>query len=125
MLHEIESHSSKGRVPVQITIDSSDAIEDALRLVGAMYGVTLGVTTAEPAEEAGTATSAPSETERASSVSAPTKPRRSRGSGSKRSTPLDMAVVRAWAREHGLQVSDRGRLSTSVLQAYRNDLASA
>jgi hypothetical protein len=29
------------------------------------------------------------------------------------------AAVRAWAREQGLEVGDRGRLPTRVLEAYR------
>ena len=35
------------------------------------------------------------------------------------STP-DMASVRAWAREHDIQVSDRGRVAGKVFQAYRD-----
>jgi hypothetical protein len=30
----------------------------------------------------------------------------------------DLAAVRAWARDNGFQVSDRGRVATEVLQAY-------
>jgi hypothetical protein len=30
----------------------------------------------------------------------------------------DLAVVRAWARENGYQISDRGRVSGEVLAAY-------
>jgi hypothetical protein len=37
----------------------------------------------------------------------------------KRSAPaVDMATVRAWAREQGYEVSDRGRVSGEVLEAY-------
>jgi Lsr2 len=37
-----------------------------------------------------------------------------------RTTPLrvDRAAVRAWAAEHGLQVSDRGRISAEVMSKY-------
>jgi hypothetical protein len=31
---------------------------------------------------------------------------------------VDLTAVRAWARENGHQVSDRGRLSQTVLDAY-------
>lgn len=31
----------------------------------------------------------------------------------------DRAAVRAWARENGHEISDRGRIPTSVLEAYR------
>lgn len=31
----------------------------------------------------------------------------------------DASVVRAWAREHGYQVSDRGRVQSNILAAYQ------
>lgn len=33
---------------------------------------------------------------------------------------LDLAAVRAWAREHGHQVSDRGRVPTAIVDEYRS-----
>jgi hypothetical protein len=36
------------------------------------------------------------------------------------STKPDLGEVRAWARENGYQVSDRGRVSSEVLAAYEN-----
>ena len=33
----------------------------------------------------------------------------------------DTAAIRAWARAHGYQVSDRGRISAAVLEAYEAD----
>ena len=46
-----------------------------------------------------------------------------RGSGSgrgrgRRSNSVDLAAVRAWAAENGIAVSDRGRISASVLEQY-------
>jgi hypothetical protein len=32
----------------------------------------------------------------------------------------DRAAVRAWARENGHEISDRGRIPTSALEAYRS-----
>jgi hypothetical protein len=32
---------------------------------------------------------------------------------------LDPAAVRAWAREHGVEIGTRGRLPRSVIDAYR------
>jgi hypothetical protein len=40
---------------------------------------------------------------------------RSRG---RRSSSVDLAAVRAWAAENGIAVSDRGRISASVLEQY-------
>jgi hypothetical protein len=47
---------------------------------------------------------------------------RSSGNGrgrSRRSSSVDLAAVRAWAAENGIAVSDRGRISTSVLEQYQ------
>src|SRR5215218_83212 len=41
---------------------------------------------------------------------------RSRG---RRSGTADLAAVRAWAAENGIAVSDRGRISASVLEQYQ------
>ncbi len=42
-------------------------------------------------------------------------------SRSKRSTPTtDLAAVRAWARGQGYEVSDRGRISAEIMQAYKS-----
>jgi hypothetical protein len=42
----------------------------------------------------------------------------SRGRG-RRSSSVDLAAVRAWAAENGIAVSDRGRISASVLEQYQ------
>jgi len=112
-------------VHVRITIDSSDALDDALRVVGALYGVTIS------ADEAASVDGASAEPAGRPEIVAPSpapsrgKARRSRVSGSKRSSMSDMAVVRSWAREHGHRVSDRGRVSKAVLDAYRSDAATS
>jgi hypothetical protein len=36
-----------------------------------------------------------------------------------RSTRQDTSAIRGWAREHGHQVSDRGRIPKSVIEAYQ------
>jgi hypothetical protein len=38
---------------------------------------------------------------------------------SARSAREETAAIRQWAREHGHQVSERGRISKSILEAYR------
>ena len=37
----------------------------------------------------------------------------------RRSSSVDLAAVRAWAAENGIAVSDRGRISGSVLEQYQ------
>jgi hypothetical protein len=36
-----------------------------------------------------------------------------------RSSQEETAAIRQWAREHGHQVSDRGRIAKSIMEAYR------
>jgi hypothetical protein len=43
---------------------------------------------------------------------------RSRAS-KKQTSSVDLATVRAWARDNGYEISDRGRVSGSVMDAYR------
>lgn len=43
---------------------------------------------------------------------------RSRSGSSASSSKTDLSAVRAWARESGYQVSDRGRVSSEILAAY-------
>jgi hypothetical protein len=43
--------------------------------------------------------------------------RRSR-SAKRSDAPVDLAAVRAWAREQGYEVSDRGRVSGEIMEAY-------
>ncbi len=38
--------------------------------------------------------------------------------GAKPSRPTDRAAIRAWARQAGLTVSDRGRISAEVMRHY-------
>ncbi len=40
-------------------------------------------------------------------------------SRSRRSGSVDLGAVRAWAAENGITVSDRGRISASVLEQYQ------
>ena len=44
--------------------------------------------------------------------------RRSAGNGSAASGRKDTGVIRTWARENGHEVSERGRVPSSVIEAY-------
>lgn len=48
----------------------------------------------------------------------PTRRSSSSRTSARRSPSRDLAAVRAWARDNGYEVSDRGRVPTSVLEAY-------
>jgi hypothetical protein len=119
---------------VKITLDSAEPLEDAIRVLGAMYGVRLVVSSSQdatrPVEDVASKRSASqvqnrkhsgsknarSAAAKAAAGSRGSKRRSVSGAGGRPSN----AVVRAWARENGLAVSDRGRVPGSVVAAYRS-----
>jgi hypothetical protein len=97
---------------VQLTIDSSQKLDDVIRVVGALYDVQLGVVgTAGPKEPVASSRS------RARSAS-------SRGSATRRSgrrpnrNTASTAEVRAWAQTNGYQVNSRGRIPMTIKNAF-------
>ncbi|MBO0880484.1 MAG: Lsr2 family protein [Mycobacterium sp.] len=102
---------------MKITVDSSESLDDVLRVVGAAYGVNVGVVESDGAmvAERPSSTRRPRRAGRTQRASAAARPRRRRAGASSASS----ADVRAWAREHGHTVSDRGRLPAPILEAYR------
>jgi hypothetical protein len=137
------THWLKGIIRLKLTIDSTEALEDTLRVVGALYNVTLEVshkaTTSNGSDKAtGHATAASvrrtrrTPGRRGSAQRRPVKRRTSERTTSKRAPSrharassgsdrrLGTAAVRAWARENGYTVADRGRMPTDVVTAYRN-----
>jgi len=113
---------------VKLTVDSNEPLEDALRVVGSLYGVRLVVAEDGPDASASTRVSSRTPKKR----SATTKPRR-RGSAivharpRKSPTPATgpagvptTADIRSWARHTGLPVNGRGRVPATVLTAYHD-----
>jgi hypothetical protein len=112
---------------VKLTVDSSEPLQDTLRVLGALYGVTLVVS---PATENGARPAAQAATKGSKrSVARARRSRElvseSRAAKSKRMNaetsvgPVTNADVRAWARETCITVRDRGRVPSSVVDAYR------
>jgi Lsr2 len=114
---------------LKLTIDSAEALEDTLRVVGALYNVTLTVS-AKPA--AGTGSSASSSATPRASTATSRAPRKGQ-TAQKRTRPasrrarsaangrgrVDTATVRAWARDNGYEIAGRGRVPATVLTAYQ------
>lgn len=106
---------------MRISIDSTEPLQDVLRVIGAAYGVTLAVAP----EDAGTVPPSVAAGSRAGSS------RRGRGRGTsgrpsagrRRSTgtlaKVSSAELRSWARQNGYAVSDRGRVPAAVVAAHR------
>ena len=46
--------------------------------------------------------------------------RQARGSGSTKADKHQLGAMREWARQHGMKVSDRGRVSQEVQNAYNS-----
>jgi hypothetical protein len=115
-------------IALKVTVDSSEPLEDAIRVLGALYRVTLVV--AEDGQEAGRA--AQQRVTKPRKRSASTRPRTGAGVGdagagkprraraARSMGAPSNAEVRSWARQTGLTVSERGRVPASVLTAYRN-----
>jgi hypothetical protein len=91
---------------MNLTIDTTQDLDDVLRVVGSLFNVTIATT------DAGTETRRNAGKVRRSSSS-----RRSSGSRSARraSSP---AEVRAWAVAHGHPVNGRGRVPASIVAAF-------
>ena len=101
-------------------MDSKEPLADALRIIGALYDVTLQVADPDPekAQEVPAKTrSATSKTAKKASVAKKgTGPQSARGAnGAARATNADL---RSWARAHGLPVNDRGRVPAAITAAY-------
>ncbi|MFP5348188.1 MAG: histone-like nucleoid-structuring protein Lsr2 [Actinomycetes bacterium] len=112
---------------MKVTIDSSDPLEQALKVLGSLYGVELSVASSNGAGEA-EAPPAPAEEETAQASGGRRRGRKSaEGTSARRSArksagkraSLDMGAVRTWARENGYEVSDRGRVPNAVVSAYQ------
>src|SRR5438874_2119158 len=100
------------RSPMRVTFDSTDSIEQVVRTVSAVYGVTVSI------DSPATATLAVRRSATKPSARPATKPVRPRGS--ERSTAaVAPAEIRRWAAANGLEVNGRGRVSQTVVAAYR------
>ena len=109
---------------MKVTIDSTEPLADAIRVIGALYNVNLAQVAAT--EDTPAAAVAQDQPPRAATA---TSSRRSRAKAAKASTPsgtghrrrapaAGSSDVRAWAVANGHTVSDRGTLPAAVKAAY-------
>jgi hypothetical protein len=112
-----DGHFSEGS-RMRITFDSNDSIEQVVRTVSAVYGVTVSV-------DSPVAAAAPAPVAKARSAAKPASRRpakavQPRSTGrSRAATPVAPAEIRRWAAANGHQVNGRGRVSQAVVAAYR------
>lgn len=106
---------------MQLTFDSSEPLDRVLEVVGTLYGVKVAAEQAEPAA----ALNVPTARSRASQ--APGRRAAGKTAASRRGTSrpprspqkLDQQAIRAWGRENGHPVRDRGRLPAALVAAYQ------
>ncbi len=113
---------------VKVTIDSSEPLDQALRVLGAMYDVTLRISSTDTNEPNGSQHSSSD-----GDLFSPRKPgrkgrpgrsasaaRRKSSTGGKRAARVRVstAELRSWARENGYTVAERGRLPKEIAAAY-------
>ena len=107
---------------MKVTLDSTDSLKDAVRLVEAMYNVTLTVGSNTESDGSASTTSASGRT---SSANRRTRKATTRANGRRRRKSsgsagrVSSADLRTWARENGYEVNDRGPLPASIAEAYR------
>src|SRR4051794_20371794 len=110
---------------VKLTVDSSEPLEDAIRVIGSLYGVTLVVS--EDGREAGEPIRGSTTSKKRSVSDKPRSGVRVPGASSSKSAtavagsdgPASNADIRSWARHAGLAVNGRGRVPASVMAEYR------
>lgn len=109
---------------MRLTVDSNEPLEDAIRVVGSLYGVTLMVS--EDGREAGQPTRRstpdkppPSDQRRRRARVSKASSRKSATAAAGADGAASNADIRSWARHRGLAVNGRGRVPASVMTAYR------
>lgn len=93
---------------MQLTLDSSEKLDNVLRAVGGLYGVEIAVAGKAPVAR------------RTSTVTAPAarRPGRSARKAAKPARRPDAAAIREWAQANGHEISSRGRIPDAVVAAY-------
>ena len=98
---------------VQLTIDTSQPLEDVLRVLGAMYNVGITVEPAPEPTPSPTRTTARRATARRRAGRTPV---RSHGTTSR--SGASSAEIRAWAVANGFDVGTKGRIPRAVVDAF-------
>jgi hypothetical protein len=104
--------------PLQLTIDSSERLNDVLQAVGGLFGVSLTV------GDAAATTSSGRRPARAGRKATKATTTGRRGTGRRRRASAGRSTgaadIRAWARAHGRDIADRGRIPSDVIAAYND-----
>lgn len=106
---------------MRISIDSTEPLEDVIRVVGAVYDVTLTVAASNGAARVVPATTLQGRGgRRAAGGTAPRARSNGQGRPAKQPAKVSNAELRSWAHENGHTVSDRGRIPAAVVAAHHD-----
>ena len=104
---------------MRVSIDSTEPVEQVIRVIEALYGVKLTVAATSGAAPAGPAVTGE---RRRGTRAAGNRATRTGGNGRvrsrKRVESISNAELRSWARENGHAVRERGRIPAAVSAAY-------
>lgn len=117
-------NTARDENPLKVTIDSTEPLVDALRVLGALYNVDIAEVVASDDTSPGPAAQdrpvhaatakasrrAPAKTSKATSEK--------RSTPAQRSAPVSSSDIRAWAIANGHAVRGRGTLPTAIKTAY-------
>lgn len=101
---------------MQLVLDSTEKLDNALRAVGGLYGVE--VTVVGGAATPSTRRRAAAPANKAARGGRGARGARRPGRPGRPSRRPDASDIRTWARANGHAVSDRGRIPDSVVTAY-------
>jgi hypothetical protein len=115
---------------LKVTIDSTEPLADALRVIGALYNVTLSASTnhtgannqpqTAPSPRRGAAAANRKRTQPATE-NKPTRRRPERATSKRTSaqaSSVSTSEIRSWAKANGHAVNSRGTLPASIRSAY-------
>ena len=109
-------------IHVKVTIDATDSLSDAIRVINALFGVTLAEVDGDtgptiPARRAAPTRKPEASASKRATVKVPNGPAR-RNRSTARATPASASEMRAWARANDHVVSDRGAIPAAIRAAF-------
>ena len=107
---------------MKVTIDATDSLSDTIRVINALFDVTLAQVDGDNGRTATARRSAPprkpeASASKRSTAKVSTRPVRSNRSTSP-TTPASASQIRAWARANGHVVRDRGTIPAAIRAAF-------
>ena len=106
---------------MKVTIDATDSLSDTIRVINALFDVTLAQVDGDNGRTATARRSAPPRKPEASASkrsTAKVSNRPVRRNRSTSPTPASASEIRAWARANGHVVRDRGTIPAAIREAF-------